>query len=490
MWKSFKDINDMQEKHIISVKDFGATGDGVTDDTRAIKDAYEYSMKKEKILFFPNGVYLVSNTLHIRSGANLIGAKWAILKKDVAVTQKITEDLMIGDKFCFVEDASQYVNSIGKDMYIGSTWTENANGTVGKITSVNVETNRIDFITYLSSDGCRDNYSATDPEIVFSTSHPIITTDTSLEDSEDMIIEGLTFDAQAQPDEPNSYILSCIHLWKQQPKKASNVFVRNNTILNSNADGISVQNSGDTTVENNRVYNCKFHGIHIGFTTDRNTIRNNIVENCGRGLFWCYGTTDTIVTNNFFKNCGSGCFGMDLIDVNSYIGFNSFINCDVAIRFTGNRTIVHGNLFRDSKEYDINIYTSIRTIISENIIWKGGSNSAISIEGGNTINIVNNHFYDLSDNFGIKILPRVGGSNHSLIIDSNLMNGNPRECISIMDTNIANISNNSLQSGIGKTITINDKSKNIIVKNNMISKEVENLSTNNVVVSDNLIIAP
>jgi hypothetical protein len=44
---------------IISVKDFGAKGDGVTDDTQAIKDAIAYACGRS--LVFPHGTYLLSS---------------------------------------------------------------------------------------------------------------------------------------------------------------------------------------------------------------------------------------------------------------------------------------------------------------------------------------------------------------------------------------------------------------------------------------------
>ena len=43
----------------VSVKDFGAKGDGVTDDTQAIKDAITYACGKS--LVFPHGTYLLAS---------------------------------------------------------------------------------------------------------------------------------------------------------------------------------------------------------------------------------------------------------------------------------------------------------------------------------------------------------------------------------------------------------------------------------------------
>jgi hypothetical protein len=62
-----------------SVKDFGATGDGVTDDTEAINRALfqlycrDVNPQIRRALFFPAGVYRVTDTIKIPSYARLIG---------------------------------------------------------------------------------------------------------------------------------------------------------------------------------------------------------------------------------------------------------------------------------------------------------------------------------------------------------------------------------------------------------------------------------
>ncbi|WP_339077833.1 glycosyl hydrolase family 28-related protein [Acetobacter sp. AC2005] len=62
---------------IISVRDFGAKGDGVTDDTAAINAAISYAHttnNKGGRIFFPDGVYNVSSTIILTgSGFSLIG---------------------------------------------------------------------------------------------------------------------------------------------------------------------------------------------------------------------------------------------------------------------------------------------------------------------------------------------------------------------------------------------------------------------------------
>ena len=61
----------------VSVKDFGAVGDGVTDDTAAIHAAID-ATKNGPILFFPSGVYYCTSTLTIGRGSKLQGENLAV----------------------------------------------------------------------------------------------------------------------------------------------------------------------------------------------------------------------------------------------------------------------------------------------------------------------------------------------------------------------------------------------------------------------------
>lgn len=67
--RNFKDkLNDW-----VSVKDFGAKGDGVTDDTEAIQKALAFVLTNGKNIFLPSGIYKVSDLLDVPDGVDLIG---------------------------------------------------------------------------------------------------------------------------------------------------------------------------------------------------------------------------------------------------------------------------------------------------------------------------------------------------------------------------------------------------------------------------------
>lgn len=59
-----------QYKPYVSVRDFGATGDGTTDDTANILAALESAAASNRTLFFPIGDYIVSDTIPLDDGSS------------------------------------------------------------------------------------------------------------------------------------------------------------------------------------------------------------------------------------------------------------------------------------------------------------------------------------------------------------------------------------------------------------------------------------
>lgn len=66
-------VNKVPSSIVINVKDYGATGDGVTDDTSSFITAIN-SLINGGTIFIPNGTYLLSDTINIdKSNVNIIG---------------------------------------------------------------------------------------------------------------------------------------------------------------------------------------------------------------------------------------------------------------------------------------------------------------------------------------------------------------------------------------------------------------------------------
>ncbi|KAF8900725.1 exo-beta-1,3-glucanase [Gymnopilus junonius] len=62
----------------VSVKDHGAVGDGVTDDTAALTSIFN-QFSGCNIIFFDAGIYVVTNTITIPAGTQMVGEAWTVL---------------------------------------------------------------------------------------------------------------------------------------------------------------------------------------------------------------------------------------------------------------------------------------------------------------------------------------------------------------------------------------------------------------------------
>ncbi|KAJ3543670.1 hypothetical protein NM688_g5834 [Phlebia brevispora] len=69
---------DYAPSDFVSVRSQGAKGDGQTDDTQAIQNVFnEYAGCK--IIFFDAGTYLVSSTIQIPAGTQIVGEAWSVI---------------------------------------------------------------------------------------------------------------------------------------------------------------------------------------------------------------------------------------------------------------------------------------------------------------------------------------------------------------------------------------------------------------------------
>ena len=76
--------SDMPEQHSIylNIKDFGAKGDGDSDDTQALLDAIQEAVKSEGTIYFPTGEYCI-HPVKLPSHITLMGnSAWAYANKD------------------------------------------------------------------------------------------------------------------------------------------------------------------------------------------------------------------------------------------------------------------------------------------------------------------------------------------------------------------------------------------------------------------------
>ncbi|GAB1214598.1 hypothetical protein ATERTT37_003762 [Aspergillus terreus] len=62
---------------VIDVKAWGAAGDGTTDDTGVLNSILDRAANLSSIVYFPFGVYKITDTLHVPVGSRIIGQAWS-----------------------------------------------------------------------------------------------------------------------------------------------------------------------------------------------------------------------------------------------------------------------------------------------------------------------------------------------------------------------------------------------------------------------------
>ncbi|KAI1387830.1 glycoside hydrolase family 55 protein [Hypoxylon trugodes] len=77
--RSKPQYEDLTASDIVSARDSGAKGDASTDDTKALQDAINSAASGNKVLFLDYGIYKVTSTLSIPSGAKIVGEGYPII---------------------------------------------------------------------------------------------------------------------------------------------------------------------------------------------------------------------------------------------------------------------------------------------------------------------------------------------------------------------------------------------------------------------------
>lgn len=269
----------------ISVKDFGAKGDGVTDDSAAIQRAIDEASVNSQNLIFPssNGVYLIKDTITLKSNLFISGYGATIYMPSQP-----------SPKIMFKSGGEQYVRNI-KIEGLGFSSENNVDGVnyeIGSKTS-NIQAIYIQGVDGLTIkdvrmdnmyNGLKLNYSdkmilnnniAIDGLDIYNSRTPIYADGTN-----NFNIKNSILDAGGGA----THWLHCVYI----SADTDNFVFDNVTFRNSPGGGVTI---GSSYPERSNPKNI--------------TIKNSKIENCNRG-FNVYGASNIEVLNVNISRCNLG----------------------------------------------------------------------------------------------------------------------------------------------------------------------------------------
>lgn len=346
---------------MINVKGFGAIGDGVTDDTDAIRNARNAAVSSNKALYFPVGTYMIHGSIELWNGCEIYGeGSKSIIKKIPAITQAVRKPasgFTIEQTTFTVSDGKMY--KLGYDCCVTLNWSNYSNGFYGKIDSIDGDNITISPYPNINPTSMTEKeikkylYGFTDypDRVIFSSSFPVFGTykfiPTTLTDNSihDVYIHDLTIDGNRQYDtydEPCPYSLSAINLseltyedssdnYRKIANPHENIRIENLNIYNSPSDGISIQSAKNVYITNCITENCGFNGVHLGVGTDIASVVGCKLNADYCGYFDCADVGSVSLTGNHFEKCLYGVGGLDQYTYGLVITGNTFRDCSVGI---------------------------------------------------------------------------------------------------------------------------------------------------------------
>lgn len=304
----------------LSSSQYGAVGDGVTDDTEALEDLFAAAYTAKKAVCIEAGTYLIRRSLTLRTGMEIYGIGGATIKKKAAYTTTLSASTTSGQTYIDVTDASGF--EVGDQFFIADS---NSSGifpaanycTYGVITAING--NRISFTSCLNAAkvGCVKAHAS---GLKVSSSFAIMRSWAPLYACDGVYIHDLTLDGNKQNDEAHEWSNAPIHLDADRGYSYTypatgitfntiqrNMIASNLKIKNSPYDGISDQGRGGSIIQGCEITDCYAHGIHFGTEYNNAKVTNNTIKNCGyAGVFWCEDVNGVIVSSNYIEACNKG----------------------------------------------------------------------------------------------------------------------------------------------------------------------------------------
>ncbi len=312
-------------KSFLKATDYGAVGDGQTDDTEALEALFADAAELKKAAYIPAGTYMIRRPLTIKSGMEVYGdGDQSVIKKFRAYWHRTVAATQKGQTIIPLDGIDGY--RVGDHCFI--TTREFANYpsarhcSFGEITAIDSVNKTVTFKSAFHA-GAPETYAdgivkAHVAGCYLSTSFPILRSWSFKDECVGVYIHDICLDGNRQTNEPMEWTNACIHFDAYgSPMEgiaynhhSYNHIVERCTLLNSSYDAVSDQGEGRLFVSNCTITNAAMHGVHMGTDFVGAVITNNTMTGngtMGAGVFFCQNVTDVVVYNNRISSFNHGC---------------------------------------------------------------------------------------------------------------------------------------------------------------------------------------
>ena len=340
---------------IISVKDYGAKGDGTTDDTTAIQNAFNLARDNGNVkLYFPEGVYCISNYIQVYKNTTVRFHPNAIVKR-IGTYFKMFVNGQVGNA-TYVSGGGYtgegnihfYGGTFDLNCQVGNTTGLSPSHTVSFFDLLHAEDISFEKITvknaqighYFQVSSCKNvrfkdcwfgatNYTgAGGSDYDYECIQVEVATSTSNSDfgaydltiSRDIYVENCVFDgcirafgnhSDAQYGTGSDIFCENVNFINNRIFNSINASLHltgfkysrfeNNLIVNAGADAIQTLKLQDSIVDNNVILSPQKTGFYLD-TTSNNKFMNNIIKDASQGgsygAFRLTGSSGNTFDNN------------------------------------------------------------------------------------------------------------------------------------------------------------------------------------------------
>lgn len=366
------DIPQPQESTgFLSAADYGAVGDGVTDDTPALEALFADGFEKKLPIYIPEGTYMIRRPLTIKSGMEIYGdGVNTIIKKKAAVWSQLHRPTADGDTTLRLENVMGF--NKGDHIFITNiasatnpTFTSARNCSFGEITAIDTVNKTITFVS--AYEGMKTGtVKAHAKGCYVSTSFPIMRSWSSRDECIGVYIHDICLDGNRQEGEPMEWTNACIHFdpYSTIPRNgiyntqhSYNHTIERCRLINASFDAISDQGEGGLFVKDCTIKNCAMHGIHMGTIFSGAVITGNKMTGNsirGAGVFCCQSVTNVVVDDNEIAAFNHGCSDEEYGSSGKYliIRNNWFRNIASSVfDFLNASNLAHGGGLQISENY-------------------------------------------------------------------------------------------------------------------------------------------